>query len=108
MQIGGLQLQHFIDTRPVDFVRCITNFLGRIIRAAKACLNELLAIFVKQIERVQVRAHGDFDELGKAVPDLCCRQRAKKCEIKEGVHRSVVSTQSILVVAMVHSNLDRD
>lgn len=108
MEIGGLQFEHFMNTLFVNFVRCITNFLRCAIRAAEASLNERLAIFVQQVEGVQMRAHRDLDQLGKTVPDLGRWQRAQEGEVKKSVHRCMVSTQPILIVAIIYSDLDRD
>ena len=56
MEVRGLQLQHFEDASTVDLVCGLSDLLRCTICAAEASVDELLAIFVKQIEGVKVGA----------------------------------------------------
>lgn len=65
-------------------------------------------MLVEEVERVQVGARRNLDELGEAVSDLTNRQRLQEGEVKEGVDRRVVRAQTVLVIAVVDGHLDRD
>lgn len=51
-------------------------------------------------------AGGDLDQLRKTISDLSYWQSAQEGEIEEGVDWSMISSKSILLVAMIDSNLD--
>ena len=53
-------------------------------------------------------AGGDLNQLSKSVSDLCLRKCSEESEIKEGLHWSVIGTESVLVVAIVDADLDAD
>lgn len=108
VQVGGLKLQHLVDTSPVDRIGGIGNLLRRAICTAEAGLDELLAVLVQKVEGVKVSASGDLDQLCKSVSDLSLGKRSKESEVEEGVHWCVVGTQAVFVVAVVDSHLDRD
>jgi hypothetical protein len=55
-----------------------------------------------------VAACRDLDQLSKAVSDLCLWESLEEREVEEGVHGCVVSSQTVLVVAIVDGNLDAD
>ncbi len=107
MQIWRLKFQHFMDALLVNLVRSIKDFNRSTISASEARFNELLAICIEEIECVQMRACRDLNELRKAVPNLRCWERAKKGEVKERMHRSMVRSQAVFVVAVVDCNFDR-
>ena len=107
VKIRGLKLQHFVYTLFVNLVRRGTNFFGSVIRATKTRVDELFAVLIQEIERIEVRARGNFDQFCKAISDLCSGQGAKEGEIEKGVHRCMVSTEAVLVIAIVDSNLNR-
>lgn len=105
VKVGCLQLQHLVNARTVDGVSSLADLLV-VAFATEACCDQLLAILVKKIECGLVRTCRDLDQLGKAVSDLCLRKSLQEGEVQEGVHGSVISTQSILVVAVVYGDLD--
>ena len=49
---------------------------------------------------------GDLDQLGEAVSDLRFWESAEKREVEECVHWGMIGAQTVLVVAIVDSNLD--
>ena len=107
VEIRGLQLQHLVYAFLVDLVRRCSDFFRCAIRAAKSRVDELLAVFVQEVEGSQVRACRDLDQLCKAISDLCGGEGAKEGEIKESMYGCVVSTEAVFVVAVIDSNLDR-
>lgn len=107
MEIGGLEFQHLVDAFLVNLIGSFANFLWCAICTTKAGLNQLLAVLVQQIERVQVRAGRDLDQLCKTIPDLCSRKRSEKGEVQEGVHRSMIGAKSVFVVTVVDGDFDR-
>jgi hypothetical protein len=50
----------------------------------------------------------DLDQLREAVADLSRGQGSQEREVEEGVDRSVVGAQTVLVVAVVDGDLDGD
>lgn len=108
MQIRRFQLQHLIDTRTVDFVGGLLDFSGLVIDAAKGSLDQFLAVLVEQIKSSKMSATRDLDQLSESVPNLGLRKGLQETEVEEGVHGRMVGTQSVLIVAIVDSNLDTD
>lgn len=53
-------------------------------------------------------ARRDLDQLGKTVSDLCLGECAEESEVEESVNRSMIGSETVLVVAVVDGNLDRD
>ena len=107
VKVRCLELQHLMDTSTVDGVGSLADLLV-VAFTTKAGSNQLLAVLVKKIECGPVATCRDLDQLGKAVSDLCLGQSLQEREVQEGVDGSVVSTQPILVVAVVNSDLDAD
>ena len=107
VKVGGLELQHLVDTSTVDGVSCLTNLLV-ISLTTKAGSDQLLAVLVEKVECGLVCTCRDFDQLCKAVSDLCLGEGLQEREVQECVNGGVVSTQPVLVVAVVNSNLDTD
>ena len=91
----------------VDLIRSYANFFRSTISPSKSSVNQLFTIFVQKIEGIQVRACRDFDQLRKAVSDLSGRKGTKEGKVEERVDGRVVGTKTILIVAIVDSNLDR-
>ena len=108
VQVRSLELQHFVDARAVDLVRSILDLLLSTVGPAESGVDELLAVLVEQVERWQMSAARDLDQLCEAVPDLCLGQRPEETEVEEGVDWSVVRAQAVLVVTVVDRNLDGD
>lgn len=52
-------------------------------------------------------ARRDLDQLGKSISDLRHWQRSKECKVEECLHWGMVSTQSVLVIAIVDGNFNR-
>jgi hypothetical protein len=107
VKVGCLQLQHLVDASTVDGVSSLADFLV-VALTTEARSNQLLAVLVKKIECGLVSTCRDLDQLGKAVSDLCLGQGLQERKVQEGVDGSVVSTQPVLVVAIVNCNLDTD
>lgn len=107
VKVRCLKLQHLVDTSTVDGVSSLTNFLV-VALTAEAGSDQLLTVLVKKIKCGLVSTCRDLDQLSKAISDLCLRQGLQEREVQEGVHGSVVSTQPVLVVAVVNGNLDTD
>jgi hypothetical protein len=107
VEIGCLELQHLKDTGAVDLIRCLSD-LGIDIVATESRCDQLLAVLVKKLECGPVAAGRDLDQLCKAVSDLCFWECLEEREVEEGVHRGVVSSESVLVVAVVDGDLDAD
>jgi hypothetical protein len=55
-----------------------------------------------------VAASRDLDQLSKAISDLCFWESFEERKVEEGVHWGVVGSQSVLVVAVVDSDLNTD
>lgn len=108
VEVGGLKLQHLVDTSAVDLVGSIANLLGSTITTTEASGDELLTILVQQVEGVEVGTGGDLDQLCETVADLGIGESAEEGKVKEGVHGSVVGTKTVLVVVVVDANLDGD
>jgi hypothetical protein len=107
VEVGGLKLQHLEDTSAVYLIRCLA-YLGIDIITTEARSDQLLAVLVEKLESRPVSTSGDLDQLCKAVSDLCFGECLQEREVKECVHRSMVSSKSVLVVAVVDGNLDTD
>lgn len=107
MEIRSLQSQHLIDALIVDLVRCITDLLRCTICTAKACLDDLLTIFVEELKGGQVGASGDLDQLSKPIPDLCFWESAKESKVEEGVNGCMVRSKTVFIVAIIDGNFDR-
>lgn len=97
-----------MDASSVDLIRSLSDFCGGAICSTETGGDELLAILVEQVECGQVGARRDLDELSKSVSDLCLRKCSEEGEVEECLHGSMVSSQTVLVVAVVDGNLDRD
>jgi hypothetical protein len=108
VKVGGLELEHLVDTSPVDLVGSLLDLLLGTIGVAESGVDELLGIFVEKVECGQVSTAGDLDQLCETVPDLRSGKSAEETEVKEGVDRSVVCTETVLVVGVVDTDLDGD
>lgn len=106
VEVRGLKLEHLVDTSTVDGISCVCHLLGRTIGTAEASRDELLSILVKQVESIEVGTCRNLDQLRETVADLSLRESAEEGEVKEGANRGVVSTKTVLVVAVVNSDLD--
>jgi hypothetical protein len=107
VEVGGLELQHLKDTGAVYLIRCLSYLWVHII-TTEARGDQFLAVLVEELESWPVAASRDLDQLCEAVSDLCFGESLEEREVEEGVHRSVVSSKSVLVVAVVDSDLDTD
>jgi hypothetical protein len=108
VEVGGLELQHLVDTSPVDLVGCILDLLLSTVGVAESGFDELLGVLVEEVECGQVSTAGDLDQLCETVPDLRSGECAEETEVEEGVLGCVVGTETVLVVAVVDTDLDRD
>lgn len=91
VEVGSLELQHLKDTGAIYLIRCLPYFGIDVITTEAGC-DQLLAVLVKKLERWAVTACRDFNELCKAVSDLCFWESLEEGEVEEGVHWGVVST----------------
>ena len=108
MKIGGLELQHLVDSVVVDLIRSLLHLLGRIIRPAKTSVDELLTILVQQVKGIQMSTGRDFDQLRETITDLRFGQRAQEGKVQKRVDRSMIRSQTILVIAVVDCDFDGD
>lgn len=107
VQVWSLKLQHLVDRFAIDLIRGLYQLSRGAVCPSKSLPNELLAVFVQEIEGIKVGAGGDLDQLGETVSYLRDRQGTEEGEIEEGVDGSVIGTQAILVIAIVDRDLDR-
>jgi len=108
VQVGGLELQHLEDTSAVDLVRSLTNLWLGIVCAAESRVDQVLTIFIEEVEGGQMSTARNLDQLSETVSGLGDWKRPEEAEVEESVHRCVVCTQTVLVVAIVDGDLDRD
>jgi hypothetical protein len=108
VEIWSLQLEHFVNSVPVDGVCSISNFLRCTITASESRRDELFAIFVEELKCRKVGTGRNLDELGKAIADLCFGEGPKERKVQERLHRCVVGTQPVFIVAIIHSYFDRN
>lgn len=108
VKVRGLELQHLVDTSPVDLVGSILDLLLGTIGVTECGVDELLGVLVEKVECGKVSTAGDFDQLCKTVSDLRSGKCAEETEVEEGVDGSVVCTETVLVVGVVDADLDGD
>ena len=106
MKVGCLKLQHLVDARAIDLIRSLANLIGCIITTTELCLDQLFTVLIKEIKCSEVGTTGDLDQLCETVPYLRLRQSSQECEVEEGVHGSMICSKTVLVVAVVHGDLD--
>ena len=70
VEVRSLQLQHLVDAGAVDLVRSLADLLGGIVAATELHLDELLAVLVEKVERPQVGAARDLDQLCETISHL--------------------------------------
>lgn len=70
VQVGSLEPQHLQNALSVDVIGRLAYFGPCSIATTETRVDQLLAILVKQIEGIQVRASRDFDEFRKPIADL--------------------------------------
>lgn len=70
VEIGCLELQHFVNTSSVDLVGGLSDLIRRTISTAKCGSDQLLAVLVEEIVRGQVSTRRNLDQLSKSVTDL--------------------------------------
>lgn len=108
VQVRCLELQHLVNASSVNLVCCLGDLLGRAIGTAEASRYKLLSELVEQVEGVEVSTGRDLNELCETVADLSLWKSTHETKVQESVHGCVVSTETVLVVAIVDGNLDRD
>lgn len=106
VKVRGLELQHLVDTSPVDLVGSILNLLLSTVGVAESSVDQLLGVLVEKIECGKVSTGGDLNQFCETVPDLGGGKCAEETEVKEGVDGGVVCTKTVLVVGVVDANLD--
>lgn len=108
VQVGRLEPQHLVDARAANLVSSLPYILGGSLEAPKGGADEVLAVLVEQVKGVAVSARRNLDELREAIADLGNGEGAEESKVKEGVRRSVVSAEAVLVLAVVDGHLDGD
>lgn len=96
-----------MDTSAVDLVGSFEDLLV-VTLTAEASSDKLLAVLVQQVKRGLVRTCRNLDQLRETISNLTFWEGLQECKVQEGVHRGVVSSKAVLVVAIVDSNLDTD
>jgi hypothetical protein len=108
VEVGGLELEHLVDTGTADAVGGLLQVVRGAVCAAEARGDEVLAVGVEEVEGGLVGAGRDLDELGEAIADLGDGEGAEEGEVKECVDGGMVGSETVLVVAVVDGNLDGD
>jgi len=108
VEVGCLELQHLVDTSPVDLVGCVLDLLLSTVGVTESGVNELFGVLVEKVECGQVSTARDLNQLCETVPDLRSGECAEETEVEECVLGCVVGTETVLVVAVVDTDLDRD
>ena len=108
VQIRRLKFQHLVNAIAIDRVCSLSYLLRGTIGTAEASGNQLFAILVEQVESILVGANRYFDELCEAISDLCRGQGAQETEVKECPYGRMVSTESVLVIAVIDRDFDGD
>ena len=108
VEVGGLELEHLVDTVAADRVTCLGDLLGCTVLATESTGDDLLCVLLEELESLEVGTCGDLDQLSESVADLAFGKCLEEGEVKEGHHGSVVGTQTVLVRAVVDGNLDGD
>ena len=108
VEVGCLELEHLVNTSPVDLVGCLLDLLLSTVGVAESGVDELLGVLVEEVKCGQVSTAGDLDQLCETVPDLRSGECAEETEVEEGVLGCVVGTETVLVVAVVDTDLDGD
>jgi hypothetical protein len=106
VKVRCLKLEHLVDTSTANLVSNLLDLRRSIVRSTEAGVNELLAVLLEKIVSVLVGTGGDLDQLGESISDLCHWESAEEREVKECVRGSVVSSETVLVVAVVDSDFD--
>ena len=60
VQVGGLELQHFVNARSIDFVRSFRDFFRGVISPSETSTDQLLAVLVEQIKSWQMSTRRDL------------------------------------------------
>jgi hypothetical protein len=107
VEVRCLKLQHLEDTGTVYLIRCLSN-LGIDVVTTEARGDQFLTVLVEKLESWPVTTCGDLDQLCKAISDLCFWECLQEREVEECVHWGMVSSKSVLVVAVVDGDLDTD
>jgi hypothetical protein len=97
-----------MNTSTANFISNFLNLRSSIIGSTKASVNKLLAVLLKKVIGLLMSTSGDLNQLSKSVSDLSNGETAEECEIKKSVRGSVVSTETVLIAAVVDGDLDRD
>lgn len=108
VQVRSLELEHLVNAAAVDLVGSITDLLRGTIRTTETGIDELGRVLLKELEGLEMSTCGDLDQLCEAVPDLRLGQSSEETEIEERVDGCVVSSQAVLVVAIIDGDLDGD
>lgn len=80
VQVGGLELEHDVDTPLLDFLGGAQEVLGSLL-VAVGILDEVLAVLDEQVPDSLVGTGGDLDQFSGTVADLSDRQSLQEREV---------------------------
>jgi hypothetical protein len=101
-------VKHDLDSTLADLVCDLADLALSTICSAEAGLNESLAVGLKQLPCAEIRDGRDLYKLRESISDLAGGEGTKEGEVKEGHGWGVVSSKSVLQLAVVDGNLDAD
>lgn len=107
MEIRRLK-QHLKDTVAVNLIGSCLDFLVLTWTTPKFGRDQSRTELVEKVESRQMGTARDLDQLGEYVSNLSLGKGSKESKIEEGMHRRVVGTETVVVVAVVDSNFDAD
>jgi hypothetical protein len=107
MKVWRLQLEHLMNAVAANAIRSLLQLLGSIISSSKCSVDETLTMLDQQVVSLNVSARRNLDQLGKTIANLRNRQSSQKRKVKERVNWAMISTEAVLVVAVVDGDFDR-
>ena len=110
VKVRRLEVEHSLDGVAADGVGSLLELLGTRASGVTAVsgVDEVLAVLDEQAPGVLVSAVENLDELGGTVTGLADGEGLEEVEVKEGVHGSVVGTETVLQLLVVDTDLDGD
>ena len=106
MEIGCLELQHFVDGISIDAIRDLLQSGIGTFSTTEGLADQGFAIGVKKVEGREMSADRDLDQLREAIANLRDWQSPQEGEVKEGLCWSMIGTKTILVLRVIDGCLD--
>lgn len=106
VEIGCLELQHFVDGISVDAIRNLFQSEIGTFSTTEGLADQGLTIGVEKVEGWEMSANGDLDQLREAITDLRDWQSPQEGEVKEGLCWSMIGTKTIFVLRVIDGCLD--